>query len=420
MMHGSEKSDPVIVAGKPTNKAERSAAELVEPRAGTKGNADRQSTHWTQSQARVSHAFERIRQAVAVTHPRWEPHAGKPHVRICAGGARQLASLPLKRRTFIAALGGAAAWPLVARGQQVRKLYQIGVLLPGTPATFARRTNAFLEGMRTLGYVEGQTINIEWRWGQDKVEGLPEFAADLVGRKPDVLVTAGTSAAKALKNATGTIPIVMAIIGDPVAVGLADSLAVPGGNATGLSVIAPELSGKRLELLKEIAPYVSSVGVLLNTTNPQSHLELKETETAAYALGLKVQPIEFSPERTLEQSFATTSNISPQSLIVLTDPILFSQRKKIVELATSSRLPGMYNFREFVAVGGLMSYGPNDTDLYSRAASYVDKILKGAKPTELPIEQPTKFDLVINLKTAKAIGLEVPPSLLARADEVIE
>jgi putative ABC transport system substrate-binding protein len=231
----------------------------------------------------------------------------------------------MRRRAFIVGLGGAAAWPLVARAQQVRKVYQIGVLLPGTPATFARRTSAFLEGMRTLGYVEGQTINVEWRWGQDKVEGLPELAADLVGRKPDVLVTAGTSAAKALKNATGTIPIVMAIIGDPVAVGLADSLAVPGGNATGLSIIAPELSGKRLELLKEIAPRVSSVGVLLNTTNPQSHLELKETETAAYALGLKAQPIEFSPERTrtLEQCFATTNNIPPQSLIVLTDPILF-------------------------------------------------------------------------------------------------
>jgi putative ABC transport system substrate-binding protein len=326
----------------------------------------------------------------------------------------------MRRRAFIAGLGGAAAWPVVARGQQVRKVHQIGVLLPGTPTTFARRTNAFLEGMRALGYVEGQTINIEWRWGQDKVEGLPELAAQLVDRKPDILVTAGTSPAKALKDATGTIPIVMAIIGDPVAVGLADSLAVPGGNATGLSIIAPELSGKRLELLKEIVPYVSSVGVLLNTTNPQSHLELKETETAAYALGLKVQPIEFSPERTLEQCFTNTSNISPQSLIVLTDPILFSQRRKIVELATRSRLPGMYNFREFVAVGGLISYGPSDTDMYRRAASYVDKILKGAKPTELPIEQPTKFDLAINLKAAKVFGLDVPPSLLALADEVIE
>jgi len=328
--------------------------------------------------------------------------------------------LEMNRRAFIAGLGGAAAWPVVARAQQVRKTYQIAVLLPGTPATFARRTDAFLEGIRTLGYVEGQTINIEWRWGQDKVDGLPELAAELVARKPDVLVTAGTPAAKALKNATGAIPIVMAIIGDPVAVGLADSLAVPGGNATGLSIIAPELSGKRLELLKEIAPHVSSVGVLLNITNPQSHLELKETQTAANALGLKVQPIEFSPELTLEQSFATTTNIPPQSLIVLTDPVLFSQRKKVVELAMRSRLPGMYNFREFVAVGGLMSYGPSDTDLYRRAAGYVDKILKGAKPTELPIEQPTKFDLAINLKAAKVLGLAVSPTLLARADEVIE
>jgi putative tryptophan/tyrosine transport system substrate-binding protein len=326
----------------------------------------------------------------------------------------------MRRREFIAGLGGTAAWPTVARAQQLTKLYQIGILLPGTPASFTRRAHAFVEGMRTLGYVEGQTVNIEWKWGQDKVEGLNELASELVGRKPDILVTAGTSAAKALKNATGTIPIVMAIIGDPVAVGLADSLAVPGGNATGLSIIAPELSGKRLELLKEIAPRVSSVGVLFNTTNPQSHLELKETETAAYALGLKAQPIEFSPERTLEQCFATTNNTSPQSLIVLTDPILFSQRKKIVEFATNSQLPGMYNFREFVALGGLMSYGPSDTDLYRRAATYVDKILKGVKPTELPIEQPTKFDLAINLKAAKTLGLDVPLTLLARADEVIE
>jgi putative tryptophan/tyrosine transport system substrate-binding protein len=325
----------------------------------------------------------------------------------------------VKRRAFIAALGGAAAWPLVARAQQSRKLHQIGVLLPGTPASFALRTNAFVEGLHALGYVEGQTITIEWRWGQDKVDELPHLAAELVSRKMDVLVTAGTSAAKALKSATGTIPIVMAIIGDPVAVGLVDSLAAPGGNATGLSIISSDLSGKRLELLKEVVPALSLVAVLLNTTNPTSKFELRETETAAQVLGMRIQPIEISPERNLEEGFATTMT-SPRSLIVLTDPIFFSQRSKIVELASRSRLPAMYFFREFVTAGGLMSYGPSDTDLYRRAATYVDKILRGAKPSELPVEQPTKFDLAINLKAAKALGLDIPPTLLARADEVIE
>jgi putative tryptophan/tyrosine transport system substrate-binding protein len=311
-------------------------------------------------------------------------------------------------------------WPLSGRAQQSRRVHQIGVLLPGTPASFSLRTKAFLEGLRTLGYIEGQTIAIEWRWGQDKVDGLPDLAADLVGRNVDVLITGGTPAAKALKSATGTIPIVMAIVGDPVAAGLVESLALPGGNATGFSIIAPDLSGKRLELLKEVVPQVSSVAVMLNTSNPQSQFELKEMETAARVLGLQIQPIEISPERTLEEGFAATSKTSTQSLIVLTDPIFFSQRRRIVDLATRSRLPAMYFFQEFVAAGGLMSYGPSDTDLYRRAATYVDKILRGAKPSELPIQQPTKFDLAINLKAAKALGLEIPPTLLARADEVIE
>jgi putative tryptophan/tyrosine transport system substrate-binding protein len=327
----------------------------------------------------------------------------------------------LQRREFISLLGGAAAsWPLAARAQSPRKVPRIGVLLPGTAASFALRTKALLEGLRDLGYVEGQTIAIEWRWGQDRVEGLADLAADLVGRNVDVIVTGGTPAAKALKTATGTIPIVMAIIGDPVAAGLVDSLARPGGNATGFSIVAPELSGKRLELLKEMVPELSPVAVMLNTRNPQSQFELTEMQAAARAMGLQLHPVQVSPEDTLEGAFAGMSTASVRALVILTDPIFFSQRKTIVDLAARSRLPAMYFFQEFAEGGGLVSYGPSDTDLYRRSETYVNRILNGAKPGELPIEQPTKFDLVINLKAANALGLNISPLLLARADKVIE
>ena len=327
----------------------------------------------------------------------------------------------MRRREFITLLGGAAAaWPLAARAQQPRKVPRIGVLLPGTAASFALRAKAFVEGLRELGYVDGQTITIEWKWGQDRVEGLPGLAAELVGRNVDVLVTGGTPAAKALKSATETIPIVMAIIGDPVAAGLVESLARPGGNATGFSIVAPDLSGKRLELLKEIVSEASPVAVVLNTRNPQSQFELKEMQTAARAMGLQLQPIQISPDDTLEDAFTVMRGASARALVILTDPIFFSQRKRIVDLAARSRLPAMYFFQEFAEEGGLVSYGPSDADLYRRSATYVDRILSGAKPSELPVEQPTKFDLVINLKAAKALGLDISPMLLARADKVIE
>jgi putative tryptophan/tyrosine transport system substrate-binding protein len=326
----------------------------------------------------------------------------------------------VKRREFIAVAAGAMVAPLAVRAQQSRRMPRLGVLLPGTQASFSLRTKAFVEGLQHLGYVEGRTIAIEWKWGEDKVDGLPGLAAALVEHNVDVIITGGTPAAKALKNATATIPIVMAIIGDPVAAGLVDSLARPGGNATGFSIVAPDLSGKRLELLKEIVAEPSPVAVLLNTRNPQSQFELKEMEIAARVLGLRIQPIEISPERTLEDGFAAMGNAVARSLIVLTDPIFFSQRQRIVDLAASSRLPAMHFFQEFVEVGGLMSYGPSDTDLYRRAATYVDRILKGAKPSELPVEQPIKFDLAINLKAARALGLDVAPMVLARADKVVE
>jgi putative tryptophan/tyrosine transport system substrate-binding protein len=266
----------------------------------------------------------------------------------------------------------------------------------------------------------GRRSRLNGDGGQDRVEGLAELAADLVGRNVDVIVTGGTPAAKALKTATGTIPIVMAIIGDPVAAGLVASLARPGGNATGFSIVAPDLSGKRLELLKEIVPEVSPVAVMLNTRNPQSQFELNEMQAAARAMGLQLHPVQVSPEDTLEGAFAGMSTASVRALVILTDPIFFSQRKTIVDLANRSRLPAMYFFQEFAEGGGLVSYGPSDTDLYRRSATYVHRILNGAKPGELPIEQPTKFDLIINLKAANALGLNISPLLLARADKVIE
>jgi putative tryptophan/tyrosine transport system substrate-binding protein len=326
----------------------------------------------------------------------------------------------LNRREIVTLLGGAAIWPMAATAQQLRKTPRIGVLLAGTPASFSTRAKAFLEGLRDHGYVEGRTIAIEWRWAQDKAERLPELAAELVGLNVDALVTGGTPAAKALKSATRTIPIVMAIIGDPVAAGLVDSIARPGGNATGFSIVAPDLSGKRLQLLKEIIPGISSVAVMSNVANPQSQIELNEMQIGARTLGLRLQSIQISAEASLENAFERGTSARVQALIVLTDAVLYSQRGRIVALAAANRLPAMYFFREFVQEGGLMSYAPSDTDLFRRAATYVDKVLKGTNPGDLPVEQPTKFELVINLKTAKALGLDVPPTLLARADEVIE
>jgi putative ABC transport system substrate-binding protein len=327
----------------------------------------------------------------------------------------------MRRRDFLVlVVGGTTVWPKCIHAQQSQKMSRIGVLLPGTPASFSLRTKAFLDGLREFGHAEGRTIAIEWKWGQDRVETLSELAADLVRSNVDVLVTGGTFAAKALKAATSTIPIVMAIVGDPVAARLVNNLARPGGNLTGFSIVAPELGGKRLELLKEIVPNVSSVAVLLNIKNPQSQIELKEMRTAAQAMGLQLYPTEISTEDGLEIAFDAMNKAAAQALIVLTDPVLFSQRKRIVDLANKDRLPAIYFFQGFVEEGGLMSYGPSDTDLFRRAAAYVDRILKGTKPGDLPIEQPTKFELFINLKAANMLGVTIPESFLLRADKVIE
>jgi putative ABC transport system substrate-binding protein len=312
-------------------------------------------------------------------------------------------------------------WVGVTEAQQQTKVPRIGVLFPGFPATYSLRTEAFLQGLRELGYVDGKTIAIEWRWAEDKVERLPGLVAELVALNVDVIVINGTPAIKAAKNATTTIPIVMAVVGDPVGIGLVASLARPGGNLTGLSILAPELSGKRLELLKEAVPGLSRVAAILNPTNPVYRLELQETQDAARSLGLQLQPIvEVSDLKTLQEGFTTLSRNRVGGLLLFTDTILYSMRGRIVSLAAKNRLPGMYFQSEFADDGGLMSYGPNFHDLYRRAATYVDKILKGEKPADLPVEQPTKFELVINLKAAKQIGLTVPPNLLARADKVIK
>ncbi len=326
----------------------------------------------------------------------------------------------MKRRDFIALVAGAAAWAPVAHAQHAQKMPRIGVLLPGTPESFAMRTGALLDGLRELGYVEGKTMEIDWRWGHDRVQTFPDLAAALVQSKPDAIVTGGTAAAQVLKSATSTIPVVMAIIGDPVAAGLVANLARPGGNLTGFSIVAPELGGKRLELLKEIVPGLFAVAVLLNDRNPQSQIELKEIRNAAQAMGLQLYPTGISADITLDDAFATIDRAGVQALVVLTDPILFSQRKRTVDLANRYKLPAMYFFQGFVEEGGLISYGPGDADLFRRSAGYVDRILKGAKPGDLPIEQPVRFDLFINLKTARALGLAIPESFLLRADKVIE
>src|SRR5262249_30614698 len=249
-----------------------------------------------------------------------------------------------------------------------------------TPASFSLRAGAFREGLQALGYTEGRTIAIEWRWGEDRVERLPELAAELVRLDVDAIVTGGTPAAKALKNATRTIPIIMAIIGDPVAAGLVDSLARPGGNATGFSIVAPELGGKRLQLLKDVVPGLSSVAVILNVANPQSQIELREMQIAARTLDLRLHPVQMSAESSLENALESIARDSVQALIVLTDAILDSQRNRIVALAARQRLPAMYFFRDFVQAGGLMSYAPSDSDLFRRAATYVDRVIKGANP----------------------------------------
>ena len=309
----------------------------------------------------------------------------------------------------------------VAEAQQPTKILRIGFLAAATPATAAHLLEAFKQGLHEHGYVEGKNTVLELRFGEGKAEQFPILAAELVRLKVDVIVALTNPVIDAVRQATQTIPIIMPAASDPVGAGFVASLARPGGNITGLTGYSPELNGKRLEILKEAFPKLSRVALLLSPNFPGSTLDLKETESAARALGLRMQPLEVRDDSDIDRSFKAMIKERADALTMFPGhPVLFVNRKKIVELAANHRLPTMYSLIEFVEAGGLMFYGPDLLVGYRRAADYVDKILKGAKPAELPVEQPTKFDLVINLKTAKQIALTIPPNVLARADRVIK
>ena len=310
---------------------------------------------------------------------------------------------------------------LAAEAQETANKAHVGVLLL-TPRAGAGGTyiEALRGGLRELGYVEGQNLLLEIRSAEGRPDRLPRLAAEILGTRPDVLVTAGSEAILTLKRATDVVPIVMATVMDPVALGITPSLAKPGGNLTGLAILSLELTSKRLQLLKEAFPRLSRVAVLWNPDNPGNALVLKEVETAAQALGLSWQGFAVQRPDKIVGTFEAVVGAQCNGILAIEDSVLFSHLFRIVESAARSRLPAMYAFRQFADAGGLMSYGPNTPDSFRRAAVYVHKILKGAKPADLPIEQPTKFELVINLKTAKALGLTIPQSLLLRADQVIQ
>jgi putative ABC transport system substrate-binding protein len=326
----------------------------------------------------------------------------------------------IKRRDFITLLGGAAAsWPLAARAQQARKIRTIGYVSPAVPV-FSTVTTAFSNGLLELGWIEGQNIAIERRYAENRLERLPELAAELVRLNVEVIVAVGTLGPLAAKRATSTIPIVMTAAGDPLGSGLVASLANPGGNVTGLSLMVPDIAGKRLQLLKELLPRLGRVAVLWNAANPYPAIVFKETQAAGRGLRIEVQSLEVRSPDDFDGAFEDARRYHPDALIEVEDPLTNSLHKRIIEFAAAERLPSFHGIAEEVKAGGLISYGTSIPDLFRRAAGYVDKILKGAKPADLPVQQPTKFELVINLKTARALGLTVPPTLLARADEVIE
>ncbi len=324
----------------------------------------------------------------------------------------------MRRRDFIALFGGAAAgWPLAAVAQQATKLPTIG-FLGADASVFAPWTAAFVAGLRDLGWIEGRTIQIEYRWSEGRPERYAEIAAEFVRLKVDVIVTVG-SAVPIVKQATTTIPIVFAVGIDPVGSGLVESLAKPGGNVTGLSIQANELAGKRLELLREVIPQLRKLAIIFNADNTQPVLEMGETQAEARRLGLEVAPRAIRRAEDIPAAFRELKT-KADAVYVAVDQLIVANRTPILAAALAERLPTIFSTRDFAKSGGLMSYGPNYSDLFRHSAAYVDKILRGTKPGDIPVEQPTKFELVINLKTAKALGLTIPGPFLLRADEVVE
>ena len=326
----------------------------------------------------------------------------------------------MRRRDFTICLAGAAAaWPLAARGQQ-KSMPVIGVLTPTSPAPFSPLMDAFRQGLGETGYVEGQNVAIEFRWAEGHYEWLPALAADLVGRKVNLIMANSPPAALAAKAATSTIPIVFRGGGDPVAGGLVASLARPGGNLTGVSFVVDELTAKRFELLFELVPQAGMIALLVNPNNVNTEQVVRDVQDAASSKGLQVHVLNAGSESEIDKAFASLVQLHAGALVISADPFLSTRREQLVALASRHAVPAIYAWREFAAIGGLISYGASLTAAFHLVGVYAGKILKGAKPADLPVEQPTTFELVVNLKTATALGLTVPQSVLARADEVIE
>ena len=422
MMHGHEKSRSAVVAVKPTNKAERSAAEPVERRAETEGNAGQQSTHRAQYRVRVAQALACIRRVVAV-----DTRGGNRMRESCTYGSVRGApsnGRPYRdRRQFITLLGGAAAtWPLAARAQGTERSRVIGVLMTSFPEVDPEgqaRIAAFLTTFQKLGWVDGRNCRIVVRWAAGDLGRMHRFAKELIALHPDVVVVMATPALTAMQRITRTVPIVFVQISDPVGAGFVANIAHPGGNMTGFANFEEAMGGKWLDLLMEVAPHLTRVTVLIAGT-AVNHALWKNAQAAAASIRVSLIAAEVHDSSGVEPAIAAFAADGKGGLIVLPDPIFNTLRDSIVEWATRHQLPAIYPFPFYARKGGLLSYGIDQIAQFRGAAQYVDRILRGEKPGDLPVQAPTKYELVINLKTAKALGLEVPPTLLARADEVIE